>query len=197
MPLQPLPAERGSVNGRRRSRGVWGAWILTACLAVGAGCSKRPPPGPPEPPPAPARAVVSLDPQRSVAEIEREFAGEADSARRIEMIYELAMAGSMDALPVLQRIHASAEDAELREHVIRSLTFLAATDAQPALAFLSEALGLSQPAELRAVAAETLGEIEVAAAIPIWKTLVDDADPGLRAMARDSIDYLTARFPSR
>lgn len=193
--------------------------VLASVLCLGA-CSKPQPgnatasPAPEEAPDriaASAPATVSADappvrpgrrlaPPGGAAEADaeaRELAAEVDreseQARRIEILYELALNGSATARETLEQLYRSTRDLELKTHAIGALAFLTSDDLSFPLRLLSDALLATQPPELRTAAVETLRELESPATLPVWRGLLSDANPEFREFARVTIEFLAAQ----
>lgn len=165
----------------------------------GAGCKKRARvPAPATPPPALSPAALA-EAGAAVAELEREFAAppEVTPARRIEIIYEIALQPVPAAIDALRRIRRSSTDPELREHLTRALAFSFRANPDTTLVLFRELLARDEPADARTIAAETLREIESPLALPLWRELEKDADPDLQETARAAVEYLTGLFPGR
>lgn len=187
MPLRSLGLLSVSVNARLRAG--FGIALLLA------GCSKPASLPPPIPPP-PISVTALAESTAAVADLEHEFATATEPARRIEILYEIALQPAPSAVDVLRKIRAGTNDAELREHITRSLAFAFAANPDATLAFFRELLAPG-PIEARAIAAETLRDIESPAALPLWRDLEKDPEPDLQETARAAVEYLTSRFPGR
>jgi HEAT repeat protein len=153
-----------------------------------AACHQAPPaalPQPESPVPAAERA-------EEAGALIAEYSNETDASRRVEIVYQLAINGSPPAREALERTYRTAPDDDLKRHAILSLSFIDGDDLALSLALLQDALTPSQPAELRAAAVEVLRDIGSPKTLPLWRTLLTDADASLRETARETIDFLSS-----
>lgn len=184
-----------------------------------AGCTRRPlqPSASSTPPPSPVAAVISasapggsvttaparaLTPTRSpesvvqpepaaeAEELAAEYQREPGDTRRIEIVYQLAINSSPQARQALERIYRLASDPDTKRQVIEAQRFIESPNPTPSLVLLTDALAPRQPEELRAAAIESLREFESPTALALWQTLVQDADPDIRATAAQMVEYL-------
>lgn len=123
------------------------------------------------------------------AALSREFDAEGAEPRQIELIYQLATNGSAPARRDLDRIYRNAPSLRLKQEVIQALTFVPDEDLRPSLKILGDAVKAGQPLRLRATACDTLRELNNVQTLPLWKTLVQDSDPEIKAGAEQALEY--------
>ncbi|MEQ1861798.1 MAG: HEAT repeat domain-containing protein [Chthoniobacteraceae bacterium] len=126
---------------------------------------------------------------KQAAELERDFKTERDFAPRVEAIYRLADASSLQSREVLRALFFAETDLDMRVEMVTSLSFVESEDLKPSLPIFQEALKPTQPRELREAALDTIQSLHDPRTIPLLQVLLADEDPELRETAMRTIEY--------
>lgn len=159
------------------------------------------PPGEPTSPPQPSRylnpTIEKLLPPRTpaaasaqAAELLQRYQTEKEWVDRSEVVARLASASTPQSRETLRFLFFAEHDLEMRIQMVMSLPLVDSEDFGPSIAILQEALKGNQPYELRDAAIDAIQALNEPRTIPVLEIAQADPDPGLRAMAKKTLEYL-------
>lgn len=118
-----------------------------------------------------------------------DYTATSETDDRIDIIYQLADVGTVDALRAMGWLFQIEADPELKSEIISALDDVDGQN-EVRVAIYAIALHPDQPDEVRQAAVDALENIVDAQALPVWRTLLNDRDLGIRESAQEQIKAL-------
>lgn len=190
-------------------------WLAVLAIALTPACQKprEEPAATPGPTPLPAttRAPQTAAPPRSnaeatpapsapeparpsLAQLLAAYVATTEPSARVEVIHQLADAGA-PGLTALSQLFQLETDAALKSTVLAVADTFDDAHLEAQLALWRMALGKVQPAEVRETALGILLPVTDRRAIPLWQSLLGDADEPTREIAQEQIELLRELNP--
>ncbi len=126
-----------------------------------------------------------------------EWAATDDMERRSEIALALAEDGSPAARAILEEIYTESSAVPDKVLVVQSLSSMDLDEPQPTARLIEDALGESQPPELRAAAVGALTELNDPRTLPYWRALATDDDEAIREQATAMLEYFGETPPAQ
>ncbi len=146
---------------------------------------------------ADANAGQELDVETVAAALLTEWAATDDMERRSEIALALAEDGSPAARAILEEIYTESSAVPDKVLVVQSLSSMDLDEPQPTARLIEDALGESQPPELRAAAVGALTELNDPRTLPYWRALATDDDEAIREQATAMLEYFGETPPAQ